>query len=30
MLHTIDQPHHEERGVNFELDLGDLTGLVNS
>lgn len=29
MTHTIDQPHHEERGVSFELDLADLTGLVD-
>ena len=28
MIHTADQPHHEERGVSFELDLSDLTGLV--
>ncbi|WP_300766992.1 pyridoxamine kinase [uncultured Bifidobacterium sp.] len=28
MEHTRDQPNFEERGVSFELDLGDLTALV--
>ncbi|WP_420868088.1 pyridoxamine kinase [Bifidobacterium simiarum] len=29
MRHTRDQPHFEERGVSFELSLGELTGLVD-
>ncbi|MBW3080108.1 bifunctional hydroxymethylpyrimidine kinase/phosphomethylpyrimidine kinase [Bifidobacterium saguinibicoloris] len=28
MGHTRNQPHYEERGVSFELDLKDLTSLV--
>lgn len=28
MASTCDQPDHEQRGVSFELDLGELTGLV--
>ncbi|PLS30459.1 pyridoxine kinase [Bifidobacterium margollesii] len=28
MRHTRRQPHFEERGVSFELSLGELTGLV--
>ncbi|MDN5979660.1 MAG: pyridoxine kinase, partial [Bifidobacterium mongoliense] len=28
MEHTRHQPHFEDRGVSFELDLGELTQLV--
>lgn len=28
MISTQNQPHHEERGVSFELNLGELTSLV--
>ena len=28
MESTRNQPHFEERGVSFELDLGELTSLV--
>ncbi|TPF86747.1 pyridoxine kinase [Bifidobacterium sp. UTCIF-37] len=28
MAHTRNQPHYEDRGVSFELDLADLTSLV--
>lgn len=29
MISTRNQPHYEERGVSFELDLADLTALVD-
>lgn len=28
MIHTRNQPHYQERGVSFELDLNQLTGLL--